>query len=56
MSLRINYTINPESLEPNSENATKLHTALVKFGFESVLPPSKELAEPNKVFMLVELF
>jgi hypothetical protein len=39
-------------VEPTLANARRLREALVDFGFEAVAPPAKELATPDRIFML----
>lgn len=39
-------------VEPTLENARRLHSALVDFGFGGVAPTAEELAQVDKVFML----
>ena len=39
-------------VEPSLENASRLRSALVDFGFGAVAPPTETLAMPDKVFML----
>jgi hypothetical protein len=38
--------------EPTEANAERLHAALVEFGFGSLAPAVRELAEPDRVWML----
>jgi hypothetical protein len=39
-------------VEPTLKNAQRLHDALGDFGFGSLAPSAKDLAQPDKVFML----